>query len=382
MTERRKFASLQAGRGIAALMVVLCHIGAFVGVEPGLWRKAEIYRWLSAGAYGVDFFFILSGTVILLAHSGDISKAGIGRSQPLVPFLWKRFRRVYPIYWIFLIPTVLKQLHVDNGYAATQRNPYVLLSSFTLIHIRSLGFNLLPSWTLFHEILFYLVFATLLLNRKLGWIVCTCWFGASFFFFNTDALFLEPARYLDMLFSPFHLLFAFGLIVGWMLEARRGPTRLWVLLLGLAVYAAGLAVEISTGDRFPIVRILAGAGLALALLTAAEREHIQKFHIPRLLYFLGDASYSIYLSHFLAVSFIARKGFQLDRAWHLNIAVWMLAMFVAAVLVGVLVHLLIERPLLAWLDRLWRRHSPKPANGPSLPAYSEGGGLNEENTFP
>jgi exopolysaccharide production protein ExoZ len=346
MTERRRFTSLQAGRGIAAIMVVFAHIGGFVGKEPGLWQRTAIYDWFSVGGYGVDFFFVLSGVVILSAHWSDI-----GRPAQIGSFLWKRFRRIYPMYWIFLVPTLLKQLSVDTGYAARQRDPFVILSSVLLVHIRSLGFNLLPSWTLFHEVLFYLCFVTLLMNRRWGILVCSCWFGTSFFFFTQAAFAIEPACYLEMLFSPMHLLFAFGLLVGWILQQQRGPTQLWVFLFGLTVFVGGLILEGSHRVDSPWIRILAGAGMALALLTAAEREHLQKFHVPAFLCFLGDASYSIYLSHFMVLSLIARKGFELDQRLHLPLAVWIVTMLVAAVFFGVITHIWIERPLLRRLGR-------------------------------
>jgi peptidoglycan/LPS O-acetylase OafA/YrhL len=76
------------------------------------------------GRCGVDFFFILSGVVIFMAHSNDLSKPSRIR-----PFLWKRFRRIYPIYWIMLIPTIAIQLfQLTNNV----RNPWTVLSNFLL----------------------------------------------------------------------------------------------------------------------------------------------------------------------------------------------------------------------------------------------------------
>ncbi len=96
---------------------------------------------------------------------------------------------------------------------------------------------------------------------------------------------------------------------------------------------------------------MGGAGLALAVLSGAERECLHKLHVPRAMVFLGDASYSIYLAHFMVVSAVARKAFQLDQARHLPAVVWMVAMFAAAVAAGLAAHLAVERPLLRWLSR-------------------------------
>jgi len=349
--QRRRFDTLQAGRGLAALMVVSTHIGVFVATVPGLWGRQAVFPWLDHGKYGVDFFFILSGVVIFLAHWTEL-----GDFARIPSFLWKRFRRVYPVYWLFLIPTVLKQLFlVDNDIGHQHLDPFVILSSFLLIHIRSLDYNMLPSWTLFHEVLFYLFFCLLLLNRTLGAFLFFLWFAGSLFFFTPQAVSTFPASYLAMFFSPLHLLFGFGMLVGWLLHIRRAPAQLWLLLAGLAVFFSTLLFHMLNPAEFVWMRILGGAGLALAVLTAAERESIQKLRVPAAMIFLGDASYSIYLAHFMAVSIVARKAFALDQRWHLPLAIWMTLMFVAALSLGILVHLVVERPLLRWLSRLSRR---------------------------
>lgn len=340
----RKYDSLQAGRGLAALMVLLFHIGHFLSGEPSLWHDNSSARWLAPGLYGVDFFFILSGAVMFLAHWGDI-----GKPQKVPQFFWKRFRRIYPIYWIVLIPTVIKQLHVPlSNQAFDQRNPYVILSSFLLVHIRSVGYNLGPSWTLFHEVLFYLIFAVFLFRKTWGIILFSGWFSASFFYFFThSSVTSEPTSYSQMLFSPLHLLFAFGLVSGWFLHQKRGPSQLWVLFFGLAVFTLTCVFN----AHGPWVRVLGGAGLTLAVLTGAVRERLGKLQVPSSLVFLGDASYSIYLVHFMVISAIARKGFLLDQRWHLPTTTWLALMFVGAVSVGIVLHLFVERPLLSWASR-------------------------------
>ena len=61
--------SLQVFRGIAALAVVAHHAAlstdAFVQSLPGGWLRV-----FDLGAFGVDFFFVLSGFIIMHAHRG------------------------------------------------------------------------------------------------------------------------------------------------------------------------------------------------------------------------------------------------------------------------------------------------------------------------
>jgi peptidoglycan/LPS O-acetylase OafA/YrhL len=341
---RRTFYTLQAGRGIAALMVVLFHIGGFGGNDIPLWRHTFFERLFYPGFYGVDFFFILSGFVMVSAHWHDFDHPG--RTQR---YFFNRFRRIYPIYWIFLIPTVIKQLLVIGHHGSGQRNLFVILSSFLLVHINSLAVNLVVSWTLFHEILFYVFFATLLLNKRIGFVFCTCWLAASFFFFTQDAYAAEPSSYLDMFFSPLHLLFAFGALAGYVLQRRAGPEKISVFLLGVGICVCFFALNLKYPVQAPWARIVGGAGLTLAVVTMAQREASMGFQVPRVLTRLGDASYSIYLSHYMVVWMLSKACFHLDGRLHLPLVLYVIFIFAVVVGVGVMVHLWVERPLLRML---------------------------------
>ena len=63
--------SLQVFRGMAALAVVAHHAAlstdAFVQSMPEGWQ-----RLFDLGALGVDFFFVLSGFIIMHAHRGEV----------------------------------------------------------------------------------------------------------------------------------------------------------------------------------------------------------------------------------------------------------------------------------------------------------------------
>ena len=53
------------------------------------------------GFAGVDFFSALSGFLMVHVHAEDF-----GRPGAVGPYLWKRFSRIYPTYWVALAAVV------------------------------------------------------------------------------------------------------------------------------------------------------------------------------------------------------------------------------------------------------------------------------------
>ncbi len=330
----RRLDSLQAARGIAALLVVLCHTSAFIGEEPGLWQRTSIYLWFRGTALGVQLFFVLSGIVIFSAHRQDFDHPD---KAPL--FYWKRFRRIYPIYWIFWLLTVVKHHAAMGPDAAYQRDPMVLLSNFLLVHLFSHQTNMVQAWTLFDEVQFYLVFSVSLLNRRIGRIVLVAWLSASLFFFVSS----DP--YWSTILSPNHILFGVGILVAREVEKNRAIPAKASLWCGLAIFCLSIVVA-GPFHRGIVIRLAGGFGAAGILLGAIVLERRGTIAVPRWLVSLGNASYSIYIVHFMAISAAAR--FACARWGHLQIpiVVWMVLLFLFGTGAGVAVHFAVERPLL------------------------------------
>jgi exopolysaccharide production protein ExoZ len=343
---RRQYMSLQAGRGLAALLVVLHHVGLIVGHDPRLWNHSNIYRWMMGPRLGVVFFFVLSGMVILTAHWKDIDCPSSTRI-----YLWKRFRRIYPIYWLVLAFVLVGQCISVNPQAAPLRNPFVILSNILLVHIHSSSLNLLVAWTLFHEVMFYTIFAVVILNKRLGSALLVLWLTTSLLNFGWTTL---P----ENLCSPLHLLFGMGMVSAWFLRQRKIPRPGILFVMGSLVFAGSMLYTGWIGQVNLFVFLSAGLGTALALLGAAAIEKSQWLNIPRWADFLGEASYSIYLIHFPIITIFGRICFRLDSHLHWPVPFWMFLLLCIGTIAGCLLHIFIERPLLSWLGGLFQPIAP------------------------
>src|SRR5579872_2146684 len=93
-----RLTSIEAGRGIAASLVVLYHAARHIDENYGLpWLRA-LFQF---GHAGVDFFFVISGFIILFVHYDDLGQPGrLGR------YVERRFTRLMPTYWVALALTL------------------------------------------------------------------------------------------------------------------------------------------------------------------------------------------------------------------------------------------------------------------------------------
>jgi len=335
----KEIKSLQAARGIAVLLVVICHSAELLGEDPRLWHRTPIYLWFRGGALGVQMFFVISGLVIFQAHREDFDRPGKARA-----FCWRRFRRIYPLYWIFLSMTLWKHRAVTDPYASYPNIRSIIVSSYLLIHLGSYHTIMAQAWTLFDEIQFYLVFAVCILNRRVGLAVLGVWLAASFLFLA------HPSPFWLVEFSPYHLLFGLGILASLALESEKRIPAGLIFWLGVVVFAGALVVAGWFG-RGVLVGLTAGVGAACILLGAALLERRSRLTIPRWLVLLGDASYSIYLIHLMAISAVARFAYAHWRHLPVPIGGWMLLFILLGVGVGIVTHYVVERPLLRALGK-------------------------------
>jgi exopolysaccharide production protein ExoZ len=335
------FVSLQGARALAALIVVFFHCQVVMSL-PKYWNHS-LSRYFLFGHSGVEVFFVLSGIVILHAHLNDI-----GKPARIASFFWKRFRRIYPVYWLFLLAILPVYLLIPSFGIGYERVPIVMLQSFLLVYLSRTETILPVAWTLCHEVMFYVVFASLLLNRKLGTILISLWIAAS----ACALLVWSPPNLVALQYiSPLHLLFGFGMVV--LLLVRNISLPGWPLVLaGLAGFIACALYENHSGvEASFLLDVGYGIGAALVLCGAMFMELQGRLPIPRFLKLLGDASYAIYLAHYPAMSMLAKVFYPLWKRYPLPYIFPVVAMVATSTAIGVLIHLWIEKPVLRMLSK-------------------------------
>lgn len=340
-----KFTTLEAGRAFAALMVVLYHFNV-TAMQPKYFGY-EPMPFLRGGNSGVEYFFVLSGFVMVVAHRKDL----VARSGT-VRFLWRRFQRLYPSLWVVVGVVITAMVAVPTMRWAGGLNGGDVVAALTAMpypHERVLTVE----WTLRYEVLFYLLFALTIRWRRVGAAGWLIWCAS-----GVVSLWVAPHGMLGFFVAPFPLVFVAGMIVG--LVFRRIPVRPAVLsvAVGGAVYLVWLThlcIPMIFPDAAPIDAVTFGVGAALIVVGLASLEYLGKITAPRFLCFIGAASYSIYLVHYPAMSIFMKVAMKL-RAKGVQDYAAVAFVLITVVGVGVLFHLLIEKRLLAITKRLGDKH--------------------------
>ncbi len=323
--------SIQYLRAAAAFAVLVFHVTDRVG-----WR-------FGAGAAGVDVFFVISGFIMwVIGARGSPSPAS---------FLTRRAERIVPLYWAVTLLLVLFWALAPGLFRNLQPTPsHVVLSLLFVPHADPSGLVaplVEPGWTLNFEIFFYLVFAaSLLAPRARQLSVLT----ASLILLVGLGVVLRPASpVLSTYSSPLLLEFLAGVWIGWLWK-RGGlsPSPLAsaaMLVAGIGLIALWQALDVDIAPW----RVLAwGAPSILIVCGALGLERSGRLAQWRPARFLGDASYSIYLTHGLVVAAMLKLIARFDAPPTLLVVVMTSLACLAA---GGVCYVLFERPVTSMLHQ-------------------------------
>lgn len=315
------------------MLVVFYHIDRYYFTSGQYWSEAFLNCLFSFGHAGVEFFFVLSGLIITRMHADDIGVRG-----RLLPFVKKRFARIYPFYWVCLA-IIVAALYAIPGYGGGSGDLRTILGSAILIGPEAHEATLFVAWTLFHEMLFYAVFGLAIWRPRLGVPAILLWFAACASLGVTDLSVAYPLRFIN-------LLFGFGIVAGLALRRARVPAPGALAAAGIALYFGTGLDEVYWGETDRLLQIIGyGLGAALILVGLVELERRRRVAPPAGLVLVGQASYAIYLTHMLVLPVAAKAAAAAGLTRTLPAPLAFVALSALAALVGVAVHLVVERRL-------------------------------------
>ncbi|HYD24004.1 MAG TPA: acyltransferase [Croceibacterium sp.] len=345
-------------RGLAAIAVALFHFD----------------KWLVPHGYlAVDFFFALSGFVLVKAYRERFA-AGLGMRE----FMIRRVVRLYPVFLCGLVLSsawiAVKVLAGSGGTDAVRDLlgplPFNLLMLPSPLNRELFPLNG-PAWSLFFEIAANVFLAVALAYRRRRWWALLA-AAAGVLLIVAALAFDAPPDRTSPEFVPqplsegwswpgFHIgllrtaySFTLGMVLAEMLRRRPRPTSGWAVPLWLAL-GATLAIGVAPVHDFAFTALTILAVMP-AFVAAGSRIEPPPALRP-VARWAGDMSFALYAVHAPIAQSLALATARLD--WPL----WLGALLYLAValMVATLVTELVDKPLRAFVAR--RRRGPLSLEG-------------------
>jgi len=343
----RKLLNIQALRACAVLLVVFSHL---VHIEKKYGHGGHVLSdFFLYGVSGVDLFFVISGFVMIAVSQRKKSRTN---AMPLL-FLYNRVTRIYPVYWFYCSLVLVVYLVRPEMVNSSQGNQVLIFESYLLWPQRLVPL-LAVAWTLTHEMYFYIVFAVMLWGpRRYIHLYLFIWLTIA----TAGNMIMggQAAPVMKIIFHPLTLEFIAGCFVALILfNGSTAYGRVFFFGGGALLMFNMLGCYLYFGRALPAgwYRVLFfGVPSALMVYGAVASEMRSAFRFPAWFTAVGDASYSIYLSHILVLSFLGRLWYR----WGLpglydNICV--LAIMLLIVLIfGHLSYKYLEKPVIRYFRR-------------------------------
>jgi peptidoglycan/LPS O-acetylase OafA/YrhL len=320
--------TLDGWRGIAILMVIVCHISMSLG--------SGVYWIENLGTHGVSIFFVLSGYLITSRLLSEHENDG---SISLRNFYIRRFFRLMPAAWAYLLFRVLLALASREAIVSVSLMP-------SLFCFRNYVNVIGPAatahfWSLSIEEQFYFLWPSVLLlsgRKKAFWIaICgsvtvalwryCCW--------NRIAV-LHPQMMFETQYRADALLV--GCAAALVLPNIRQLLHKWMAFPLLIL----MGFRIAIGS--PLVPLYESIAIALLILITSQNptRTFGRVLDSRLLSSIGLLSYGLYLWQEI-----------LFRAHTIPGILAMLLFMIAAALVS---YFFIEQPSIEWGKSIAKRH--------------------------
>lgn len=342
-----KISGIQYLRAIAAIAVVIDHAVAMANFDKYFGQEAPFYDFWVSGSIGVNLFFIISGFIIVV--SSYHSKTLIPR-RTLTEYFSARAIRILPMMWLAIITYAALRL---LGRGVFDLQPY--LNAMFLLPFGEYDPN--NMWTLRHEAIFYLCFGFCFLLSRHLWFAFALWIALPFVLALLDGTWHSGsifAQTMSNVLSPVNILFGAGTMVG--LFYQKYPERIEVISKTRAVILQHwwmlsilfmLVMLFSQGREVHSIGVLTSLPLLTAIVFFGS---FDAKHINQQFYYLGNASFSIYLFHPHLESAALGTLSSLVPTMPIMLVVVIVSTF--SIIVGCGIYSCVEKPLTKYIQNL------------------------------
>lgn len=273
-----RFDGIQALRALAAFSVLVNHMA-----------------FIQNGGFGVDIFFCISGFIMMYV-TNDSTQG----------FIQKRLIRIVPLYYIMTLFTYISALILPSLFEQTTMSPVYLIKSLLFIPF-DIGNAIQPivrvGWTLNYEVFFYVIlWVSLHISHRFRGVIASIILASltvvgmttygmyDFATFWTDSIIIE---------------FIYGMIaydiVSRIAEAVYNKKFNSIIYIIVAVLCFCFMWSVKYIDALSNVPRFVVYGIPALLLFVMIFLATYKVKLPRVIVFLGDISYSVYLIHYFIV---------------------------------------------------------------------------------
>ena len=289
-----KLTALETYRGFAAIMIAAVHFN----VNWSLFNNSNV------NGHYVQLFFTLSGFVMYLNYNEKITNFTL-----LKKFIFRRFLRLYPLHFLFLIIflfiEVLKYI-IEIKYNLSANN-----SAFSKNNVISFFYNLLmlqvfldantyntPSWSISSEFFTYIIFAAIIFFKKNHYTTFYLIIALVFFYrINHNVEFGISHSYfafLDCIYS-----FMIG-VVFCKLSIKYSKNNILInfndLICLLFIILSIVALFVLKNLYLFLLPVIFGFLLFFSK-ELTNKSLVGKFICNKIFIYLGKISYSIYMCH-------------------------------------------------------------------------------------
>lgn len=341
----QRLVTIQALRGVAALMVVFHHV---LHQSPGFLAVLPT----EAGQAGVDLFFVISGFVMVYVTQD--------RERSPQQFLAMRAARIIPVYWFYTLSAALLMFILPQLFRSNELSlKHVVLSLLFIPHqtgTDSISPVVKQGWTLNYEMFFYLLFAIAMMialrHRATLAISALALMAITGYFLQFSGASLGTA---DFYFQNIILEFALGMAIG-IIFLRGGLNRIGSTF-GALMVAVGFCALFALDPLYASSTRILVYGLPAALIVIGVLAFESRSQVPRMQFmeFMGDTSYSLYLVHIFPVA-ILRAIWPMPMDGAMSFTLFLAASVVSAVGMGAISYYAVEKTSLKYLRKVIARH--------------------------